>query len=1001
MFRFRPPLIAAVLALVSIGLFASLLPQTSFVPSSSGEVVDGIGPVWPDSAVEQTLRDAPGIVSEIRIWAAAGFYRGEAPISASLLRRADRQPVRQVKVPVQASTILRPYILTFPPYKTVPGEDLVLQLWVSKVQRHGELATNHVVFGASAPRQDIAAPLVNRGSVEPRPLSYEVLWRGKGWRAALEGSKPDLVRLVGAIAVALIAVASYFRIPSRTMRRVRIAFLTITKPIGRTLRRAKIGRRSSLLRFRLRLISAVLALVSIGLLASLLPQTSFVPSSSGEVVDGIGPVWPDSAVEQTLRDAPGIVSEIRIWAAAEFDFGEALVVASLLQGHAEEPVRQFKVPVQASRILRPYILTFPPYKTVPGEDLVLQLWVSKVQWNGELATNHVVFGASAPRQDIAAPLVNRGSVEPRPLSYEVLWRGKGWRAALEGSKPDLVRLVGAIAVALIAVASYFRIPSRTMRRVRIAFLTITKPIGRTLRRAKIGRRSSLSDAEAPSRLRRFYVFPWLIPAFAILHYLANNLLLFRVSESVAVFVVAMAVVTGAFIAFRLVFKHTAVAALLTGLLGTAFFSYGHIYIALGERADHRLLFGLVVPTVLALGALVRGRPELARRLGTILNFGSLVLLAAPVYQIALPFYAASFPQVDELSRESVGFDRRVAEAKAKFPPDKLRDIYFIVLDAYPRSGSPEHFDNSAFVQELENRGFYVAPQARSNYLYTISSIPSSLNMRYVGEGNKRDQQETNRLLKQAVDHTLGRILKTLGYKYVHVSSGWAVTSTNSNADLVVDFTPSGRVISGADTRAPSLFATYARLSGRLTTTFLRTTAASPFLSHRFSAEDDLPYEWLHPFRTLAWLDFMKEVATLKGPKFVFAHLLKPHGPASFDKYGNIPFDLGGWSDDHDPTVSEPFYGQLIWLNGKMLEVIDAILDDYEEPPIMVIAGDHGHEREDPSISNDILAAYLLPDGGESAVYPSITSVNHFRAILDHYFGLNLGLLEDRVYNSGG
>ena len=84
----------------------------------------------------------------------------------------------------------------------------------------------------------------------------------------------------------------------------------------------------------------------------------------------------------------------------------------------------------------------------------------------------------------------------------------------------------------------------------------------------------------------------------------------------------------------------------------------------------------------------------------------------------------------------------------------------------------------------------------------------------------------------------------------------------------------------------------------------------------------------------------------------------------------------------------------------MLEVIDAILANYEEPPIMVIAGDHGNERTNPSISNDILAAYLLPDGGESAIYPSITSVNHFRAILDYYFGLDLGLLEDRVYTFG-
>ncbi len=69
--------------------------------------------------------------------------------------------------------------------------------------------------------------------------------------------------------------------------------------------------------------------------------------------------------------------------------------------------------------------------------------------------------------------------------------------------------------------------------------------------------------------------------------------------------------------------------------------------------------------------------------------------------------------------------------------------------------------------------------------------------------------------------------------------------------------------------------------------------------------------------------------------------------------------------------------------------------------------DHGYLRND-QYGHDILAAFLLPDpetgttgGGESAVYPSITSVNHFRAILDYYFGLDLGLLEDKVYSRQG
>ncbi len=446
-------------------------------------------------------------------------------------------------------------------------------------------------------------------------------------------------------------------------------------------------------RFRPPLIAAVLAVVSIGLLASLLPQTSFVPRSSGEIVDAIGPVWPGFAVEQVIDDALGVISEVRIWAAAGFDRGEAPVAASLLRADSGEPVSQIRIGILPSKLLSPYLLVFPPYRPAPGEKLVLQLWISTER------DNYVIFGASEPRTGIASPAINRQPTNQGPLAHEFIWTGASWRAALEGSVPDLARLAGAIAAALMAVAlrlSIFRVLRGTARHVRLALLNLVGPIRGTLFRASTSRISQLLDAKAarrpsPSRRRGFYIFPWLISAFAILHYLGNNLLLLRISDSIAIAVVVLAVTTALFVAFRLIFKTAAVAAVLTGLLGIAFFSYGHVYLAIGDHADDRYLLGLGVPIVLGVGALVRGRPELARRLGTILNFGSLVLLAAPVYQIALPFYAASFPQVDELSRESVGFDRRVAEAKAKFPPDKLRDIYYIILDKYPRSGSPPEF----------------------------------------------------------------------------------------------------------------------------------------------------------------------------------------------------------------------------------------------------------------------------------------------------------------------
>ena len=47
----------------------------------------------------------------------------------------------------------------------------------------------------------------------------------------------------------------------------------------------------------------------------------------------------------------------------------------------------------------------------------------------------------------------------------------------------------------------------------------------------------------------------------------------------------------------------------------------------------------------------------------------------------------------------------------------------------------------------------------------------------------------------------------------------------------------------------------------------------------------------------------------------------------------------------------------------------------------------------------ILNAYYLPGGGEQHLYESITPVNTFRVILNHYFDHNLELLPDRSYYS--
>ncbi|OGG20246.1 hypothetical protein A3D03_03390 [Candidatus Gottesmanbacteria bacterium RIFCSPHIGHO2_02_FULL_40_13] len=47
----------------------------------------------------------------------------------------------------------------------------------------------------------------------------------------------------------------------------------------------------------------------------------------------------------------------------------------------------------------------------------------------------------------------------------------------------------------------------------------------------------------------------------------------------------------------------------------------------------------------------------------------------------------------------------------------------------------------------------------------------------------------------------------------------------------------------------------------------------------------------------------------------------------------------------------------------------------------------------------ILNAYYLPKGGDKLLYPTISLVNTFRVVFNHYFGQNYQLLNDDSFLS--
>jgi len=99
------------------------------------------------------------------------------------------------------------------------------------------------------------------------------------------------------------------------------------------------------------------------------------------------------------------------------------------------------------------------------------------------------------------------------------------------------------------------------------------------------------------------------------------------------------------------------------------------------------------------------------------------------------------------------------------------DVYYIILDAYGRQDVLQEFykfDNSELVEGLRSRGFYVADQSDSNYIQTMLSLTSSLNMHYLQTLRDEGKIAENRYeLIDALQHSEVRnVLAEQGYEMV-------------------------------------------------------------------------------------------------------------------------------------------------------------------------------------------------------------------------------------------
>jgi hypothetical protein len=374
----------------------------------------------------------------------------------------------------------------------------------------------------------------------------------------------------------------------------------------------------------------------------------------------------------------------------------------------------------------------------------------------------------------------------------------------------------------------------------------------------------------------------------------------------------------------------------------------------------------------------------------IVNIVGMVLVFVPIAEICVRSYETT------TARQLVPQRQKLAAAPETLAQSQRPDIYYMVLDGYGRSDYlAQHYglDNSDFTGFLEEKGFYVASQSTTNYPITLVSIASTLNSMYWDDlGEQLGEFSDRRFMREMMQRSrVVGALRSAGYRIVAFDTEYSEAGIGG-ADVVVRewWYPNAFQIAWLQmTPLPDMLE----------------TLGYPVL-----------YD-LHRRRVADPLDKLPEVAKLAGPKFVYFHTFFAHPPFVFGPHGErvssastYSWDDGdkfmnGASGDRDQYING-YRQQVLYLNEKLKTRLEELLAQYEQPPIIIIQGDHGPgsrfsltslDQTDIPERYSIMNAFLLPDKGRQLLYDSISPVNTFRIVMNTCCGTNYAPLEDKSY----
>ncbi|MGD2092312.1 MAG: sulfatase-like hydrolase/transferase [Candidatus Aminicenantes bacterium] len=472
--------------------------------------------------------------------------------------------------------------------------------------------------------------------------------------------------------------------------------------------------------------------------------------------------------------------------------------------------------------------------------------------------------------------------------------------------------------------------------------------------------------------------PFLFAIYPILFLYAHNIKEAYISQIIFPLLFSIVFASLLWGGLFLAIKDKVKSAVISTIFIFLFFLYGHTFDQLkilGYVFDldiprHFYLIPLFVILWAVLFYVVKKTKKDLITFTTFLNIIALVLVLYNGFNIAFfEIKKAQTPDTFEVNLREMRVNKVETIDKSQ-----LADIYYIILDEYAASSTIKklyHYDNSSFIRDLGELGFYIAEESRTRYKMTEQSLASSLNMCYLKKGDN--------FYPMVRDNQVVEILKKAGYKIIAFLDKDEALFTRS--DLVFNFSRKRK----------------STLINEFYMTFLKTTMLRVLYEWYI---DEKYYNYYYRKKTLYIFEELEKIPPLQGPKFVFVHIECPHWPFVFDRDGG-PVDPRHFTD----LKNKKYYlDQYIFVNKKVKHLVEVLIHQSASPPVIVIQSDHGprgfgpgggyYQMEVGDEWTRIFNAYYLPGKDHQGLYPWISPFNTFRLIFNLYFDADYPMLKD-------